>query len=243
LNEIDDTSQPIKKKKIKLRRITKKATSNEPISARPDITYRPDVTPSPVTASPANWFDSSEEESTIDFDSSVFNVPGKSLFDSLYDISAKSGSIDPAHTDVSFMTLMDVSEAYQFSIPYLGDFLVQIGCRPPIDVDINLGDLLTGEQLYSLLEAINTLDPVETSLDYDCTSARDVAYDLGISDKAVMKICDREGINLPFGIDSVIHNSCVDKIMQVYANDEYDDSSDNNSGDNIDAIDIDADLQ
>jgi hypothetical protein len=53
---------------------------------------------------------------------------GLGLFDSLYRLSPEDAEDDAnARTDISSLTLRDVSEAYQFSLSYLGDFVVQAG--------------------------------------------------------------------------------------------------------------------
>ena len=46
---------------------------------------------------------------------------------------------------------------------FIGDYLVQMGCQPPIDIDAKLSNLLTGSQIYSLMEALNTLDAYESN--------------------------------------------------------------------------------
>ena len=83
------------------------------------------------------------------------------------------------------------------------------------------------------MEAINTLDPFESNIDYDSVSARELADEIGIPYSRMVKICERERFNLPFGLESILHRSVVDKITEISS---YDD----NQFEDIDgAIDID----
>lgn len=148
----------------------------------------------------------------------------KSLFDVLYDIDSStvtSNNQNNNGNEISSLTLRDISDAYYFSLSYLGDFVIQIGASSPIDPDAKLGDFLTGEQVYAVMEAINTLDPLECNLDFDSVVARELVDDLQISQKKFVRICDDEGFNLPFGMDTVLHKSVVERIMEVHEYDEY----------------------
>ena len=122
---------------------------------------------------------------------------------------------------ISEMTLREISEAYQFSLSYLGDFVVQLGCQPPIDVDTNVGNYLVGEQVYSLLQAVNSLDPVESHCEYDSLTVRELADELDVSMGRMMKICQSERVNLPFGLDTTLHTAVVERIREVHQYDEY----------------------
>ena len=167
------------------------------------------------------WFESNDEEENINTpiipDDDPYLRAGTTLFDSIYDLSEQS---EESITEISTLSLNDISEAYQFSLAFLGDFVIQLGCRPPIDIDLSIGDLLTGQQIYSLLEAINTLDPLESNIEYEGISARSLAYELNISESAIINIIERERLNLPYGIDTILHKSVVDKIIQANTFDE-----------------------
>jgi hypothetical protein len=122
---------------------------------------------------------------------------------------------------ISDLTLREISEAYQFSLSYLGDYVVQLGCQPPIDVDTKVSNLLLGEQIYSLLEAINSLDPAESHCEYDSLTIGELADELDISMGKMMKICQNEKVNLPFGLETTLHTSVVERIREVQTYDEY----------------------
>lgn len=122
---------------------------------------------------------------------------------------------------ISDLTLREISEAYQFSLSYLGDYVVQLGCQPPIDVDTKVSNLLLGEQIYSLLEAVNSLDPAESHCEYDSLTMRELADELDISMGKMLKICQNERVNLPFGPETTLHTSVVERIREVQSYDEY----------------------
>ena len=69
-----------------------------------------------------------------------------------------------------------------------------MGCKPPIDINAKLGTLLTGEQIYSLLQAVNTLDPFDSNLEYDTVPVEELAEDLGISSNRILKILEFQTI-------------------------------------------------
>ena len=140
-------------------------------------------------------------------------------------LDASSVAVDGAGPSdryfISEMTLREISEAYLFSLSYLGDFVVQLGCQPPIDVDTNVGNYLVGEQVYSLLEAVNSLDPVESHCEYDSLTVRELADELDVSMGRMMKIVQNERVNLPFGLDTTLHTAVVERIREVHQYDEY----------------------
>jgi hypothetical protein len=142
-----------------------------------------------------------------------------SLFDSLYDIDDSN-----AEGTAASLTLSDISESSCFSLSFLGDFLVQMGCKPPIDINAKLGNLLTGEQIFTLLQAINTLDPFDSNLEYDSVPVDELAEELGVSTNRILKILESKNINLPFGLDTVLHSSIIDSVKNSVDDDEFPDT-------------------
>lgn len=139
--------------------------------------------------------------------------PTSSLFDAIYsteDIDESSNS-----NLISSWTLREVSESYQFSLSYLGDFATQVGCQPPIDVDTPIGNFLTGDQISILMEALTTLDPFECNIEYDSMTVEEISASLGTTVDEVITVCNNRGINLPFGPSTVLHNSLVGKIRDL----------------------------
>jgi hypothetical protein len=123
------------------------------------------------------------------------------------------------------MSLRDISREYGFSKDYLGDFLAQVGVSTPIDVTEKLGKIMTGSQLFSLLHAINSLDPSETSDAYGNMDMTELARGYNLTAKNVKYICKKEGINLPFGMDTILHDSLISKFEQAMEYGDYDQSS------------------
>lgn len=173
-------------------------------------------------SSPRHWSEGPDDIIRLDSEEDHYSIQGRTLFDSVYSIDDKACRLDSSAIGVASLSLRDISDAYGFSLAYLGDYLVQIGLRPPIEVDIKLGDLLTGEQLYSVLEAVNTLDPSEANMDYDSTFAVELAEELDIPMSKIIKICEDEGFHLPYGRKSMLHRAAVDRITEIVSLEESD---------------------
>lgn len=142
-----------------------------------------------------------------------------SLFNSLYDIDDTNSEGTAAS-----LTLSDISESSCFSLSFLGDFLVQMGCKAPIDINAKLGNLLTGEQIFSLLQAINTLDPFDSNLEYDSLPVDELADELGISANRILKILESKEVNLPYGLDTVLHSSVIESVKSSIEDDDFPDT-------------------
>jgi len=162
---------------------------------------------------------------------------GTTLFDTMY---TSDGEMD-ADNSFAACTLREVSEEYGFSLSFLGDYVVELGVYPPVDVDARLRNMLTGVQVYSLMECVNTLDPYESTIEYDSLSLRELAEELGVPTKRALKICTREGFNLPFGLDSILHNSMEAKFRSIHDYDEYKEEEEELSESGLDARDKNAD--
>ena len=160
-----------------------------------------------------------EEEEVIDItpETDPFTETSTSLFDSiLVESDDKSGEYS-----ISRMSVADIAESYSFSPAYLGDFLIQMGCQPPIDVDLRLSKFLTGDQIYTLMEAINTLDPFETNEGYDSMCVGDLADELDLTAAEMVRLCKEENVNLPFGLRTVAHESVVRRIRELVDSEEH----------------------
>ena len=131
-----------------------------------------------------------------------------SLFDSDTDLYGEDYSFQ-------YLTVRELSESHKFSIDYLGDFFVQCGVRPPIDIDKPIGDYLVGHQIESLIIALNSLDPVEASLEYDNPTIFELAYQLGVAPAVLIDVCSKENFNLPFGKDTALHDSVVGRLCEI----------------------------
>lgn len=160
-----------------------------------------------------SWLDRPDEEIIEKFDTGSYPDGVESLFDSVYNTKS---SIDDRALSISQFTLREISESYGFSLDYLGDYVTQLGNEPPIDIDSRLGDLLNGEQIYVLLQAITSLDPFDSNISYDTVSLEDLAVELETTVDNIIKICAKESFNLPFGTETFLHKSVVSRIREIY---------------------------
>jgi hypothetical protein len=93
-----------------------------------------------------------------------------------------------------------------------------MGCPYPIDVDSRVGDLLTGEQVFTLLQALTSIDPLEAGYDYDTLSLQEVAENFDMDIDKVFEICREANIKLPFGRSTKLHQM---QIETLYSKLEY----------------------
>lgn len=111
--------------------------------------------------------------------------------------------------------LREISESYSLCLSYLGDFCVQIGCASPINPELAVGEFLTSEQVYILLEAVTTLDPLQSNLDYDSTDLEELAFEYKISSDKIFEVCLKNKFNLPFGRDTTLHVSELQRLRNI----------------------------
>ena len=95
---------------------------------------------------------------------------------------------------ISKQSLRAISESYQFSLAYLSDFVTELGCSLPLDIDTSISNILTGEQIYTLLQALTSLEPYDSNAGYDTVSISELADVFNVSVEEVIKICKDEGI-------------------------------------------------
>jgi hypothetical protein len=117
-------------------------------------------------------------------------------------------------------TLREISLDYQVPICYLADVLCTWGIPPPIDPHHTLlGDLVTGEQAFAILEALHTLDM--SSL-YDRYSDMDLVtlcyeYDVPLQDGFELAV--KEGWNLPFGVKTFLRREQEEVLIRTLVKD------------------------
>jgi hypothetical protein len=114
-------------------------------------------------------------------------------------------------------TLKEIALDYQVPICYLADVLCSWGVPPPIDPDGLLGDMVTGEQAFAILEAIHTLDMGAL---YDRYSNYDLVtlcneYEIHLPDAFEMAM--KEGWNLPFGVRTYLRVEQEERLLEVLA--------------------------
>merc|ERR1711971_319798 len=72
--------------------------------------------------------------------------------------------LDQQYREAGFLgdsTLREINMDYSVPIPYLAEVIANWGVPVPIDPLSRLGDMVTGEQAFAILEAIHTLDIAE----------------------------------------------------------------------------------
>jgi hypothetical protein len=110
------------------------------------------------------------------------------------------------------MTVEDLSITYGFSIQYLGDYISSIGGPATINSRSKLGDILTGNQVYEVLQALHGLDPSEVNEGYMNLNMESIAQQYQKSYQELSDICKELEIPLPFGSQTVIHLSLYTKL-------------------------------
>ncbi|KAJ1433654.1 hypothetical protein B484DRAFT_394423 [Ochromonadaceae sp. CCMP2298] len=181
------------------------------------------------------WWLGSEDEIVVQ--QRINRAPvSESLFDSMYRDEQHDSS---AVHSISQQSLRDICESYQFSLSYLGDFVSQLGCATPVDVDTAVGNFMTGEQVYQLLQALTSLDPFESNEGYDAVSIHDLADELQVPVSRIVKMCSKEGFNLPYGTDTALHVSVVDRLRKLAEYDDFrNDELEEKFGDDESIIDV-----
>lgn len=116
-------------------------------------------------------------------------------------------------------TLREIAMDFQVPICYLADVLCGWGVPPPIDPNMILGDLVTGEQAFAILEAIHTLDVGSLNdryADYDLATLCN-EYDIDLADAFEMAM--KEGWNLPFGVRTYLRVEQEEHLIEKLASD------------------------
>jgi len=149
---------------------------------------------------------------------------------------------------IAASTLSEIALDYSLPLPYLGDICLHFGASPPLACSSKLGDLISGEQCFALVEAINSVDPSELSDLYHDGTVADLArflptrlynadsYDAANDNdsdsdcdelplSAVMEVCTRKKFNLPFGASTCLRVEQVEYLEDYFGGladqDEY----------------------
>ena len=116
-------------------------------------------------------------------------------------------------------TLSDIAMDFSVPICYIADVLVTWGSPIPIDPHSNLGDLVTGEQAFALLEAIHTLDISALQDRYSDDDIITVAEEYDIPLKEAFDFAVKEGWSLPFGVRTHLRVEQEDAMIRALADD------------------------
>lgn len=98
-------------------------------------------------------------------------------------------------------TLKEIAMDYAVPIPYLADVLASWGAPVPIDPAARLGDMVTGEQAFAVLEAIHTLDVASLHERYSEDTLMNICDYYDVDLKEAFEFCvEGRGWALPFGV-------------------------------------------
>jgi hypothetical protein len=112
-------------------------------------------------------------------------------------------------------TLQEIATDYSVPVCYLADVLCVWGTPVPISIHDRLGDLCTGEQAFSLLEAVNSLDVAALHDRYSNSNLWQFcsAWEIPLQDAFEMAV--KEGWSLPFGVQTCLRVEQEDEVLRV----------------------------
>lgn len=112
-------------------------------------------------------------------------------------------------------TLEEIATDYSVPISYIADVLTVWGVPVPINTKDQLGNLVTGEQAFALLEAVNSLDVSQLHDRYSNSSILNLCMDWDIDLRAAFELCMKEGWSLPFGVRTCLRIEQEDELLRV----------------------------
>ncbi|KAL7548177.1 hypothetical protein ACHAWF_011476 [Thalassiosira exigua] len=118
-------------------------------------------------------------------------------------------------------TLREISHDYSVPIPYLADVLANWGAPVPIDPTARLGDVVTGEQAFAVLEAIHTLDVAALHERYSEDNLMSICDYYGIDMKEAFEFCVERGWALPFGVRTFLRVEQEEELLDALGGDLY----------------------
>ncbi|KAG7349467.1 hypothetical protein IV203_012064 [Nitzschia inconspicua] len=124
-------------------------------------------------------------------------------------------------------TLKEIATDYSVPVCYLADVLCMWNVPPPINIHDRLGDLVTGEQAFALVEAVHSLDMGALHDRYSNQNLLQVCYEWNIDIKDAFEFAMKEGWSLPFGVRTNLRVEQEDELLRIYSplfndKDDYD---------------------
>lgn len=114
-------------------------------------------------------------------------------------------------------TLSEIASDYSVPICYLADVLCMWGVPVPINVNDRLGDLVTGEQAFALVEAVNSLDIGVLQDRYSNMNLLQLCADFDIDLKTAFEFAMKEGWSLPFGVRTNLRVEQEEELLRLYS--------------------------
>lgn len=112
-------------------------------------------------------------------------------------------------------TLSEIATDYSVPVCYLADVLCMWGVPVPINVDDRLGDLVTGEQAFAILEAVNSLDIGALHDRYSNTNLLNLCAEWDIDLQEAFELVMKEGWSLPFGVQTCLRVEQEDELLRL----------------------------
>ena len=91
------------------------------------------------------------------------------------------------------------------------------GVPVPINPTDRLGDLVTGEQAFALVEAVNSLDMGYLNDRYSNQNIMQVCDGWDIDIKDAFEFAMKEGWSLPFGVRTNLRVEQEDELLRVFS--------------------------
>lgn len=113
-------------------------------------------------------------------------------------------------------TLEEIAQDYSIPICYMADVLCLWGVSPPINPKDRLGDLVTGEQAFALLEAVNSLDVSQVQDRYSIHNLLTLCDEWDIDLQTAFEFAVKEGWSLPFGVQTHLRIEQEDELLRVH---------------------------
>ena len=91
------------------------------------------------------------------------------------------------------------------------------GVPVPINVQDRVGDLVTGEQAFALVEAVNSLDVGALQDRYSNYSLFQVCHEFDVDLKDAFEFAMKEGWSLPFGVRTNLRVEQEEDLLRVFS--------------------------
>ena len=112
-------------------------------------------------------------------------------------------------------TLKEISMDFSVPIPYLADVVASWGVPVPIDPLGRLGDMVTGDQAFAILEAIHTLDIAALHDRYSEDNLMNICDYYDIDMKEAFDFAMKRGWALPFGVRTFLRVEQEDELLEA----------------------------
>lgn len=97
-----------------------------------------------------------------------------------------------------------------------------MGVECPIDIEAKLGSYMTGWQIDRLWTSVTSLDPYTVNSDYSIYDMIEHAQYFDLTPKKVKYICEKEKINLPYGMGTCLHHTLEERFVEAVKSGMYD---------------------